>query len=379
MMYERLFCTEHKISASSKTTAYGGQAVIEGVMMRGARHVALSVRAPDGNIVSFVKRVRRITERRRLLRLPVIRGAFALWDSLSLGIEMLVRSAEIASPEEVRPTRGTTVLSVVVAGLFAIGLFILVPTLVTPWLLDFVGLSGQLYVSFFEALLRMLILFGYVLAVSKMEEIQRVLAYHGAEHKVVWAWEKNYIEGKKILETIDGNEFNPKNDLAEEILGNPKDLKNDCRTQHELDESKGARLKDSDYKKVTDNVRKMAKFLSQKASEESKLHPRCGTSFLFVAVLCTWVVFLFISPEAIMTKISLRLLVLPLVAGLAYELLKASAGRKGIVWKLIRAPGIQLQMLTTREPDAGQLEVAATSLAFLLIEERGEKNGKHAR
>lgn len=299
-------------------TSYGGQAVIEGVMMRGQRSVVLSVRTPDGDIKSLQKDVHPLGAGRGFWTLPVIRGAYALWDSLSLGIEMLMKSAEIAAPEEVKPSKSAVNFSVAVAAVAAVGIFIILPGLLGPWLLSLAGVSDRIWVSLTETLIRMLLLFGYVVLVSRMEDIKRVLQYHGAEHKVVWAWEKNWD------------------------LFDPQDLSGTIS------------------------------LLSEKAKNESRLHPRCGTSFLFIAVLCTWLVFLFIVPQGILLKVLLRLVLLPVVGGLSYEALKLSAGREGLGWRALRAPGLLLQKLTTKEPDEEQIQVAAHSLGRLLLKERGE-------
>lgn len=327
-------------------TRYGGQAVIEGVMMRGVSHVALSVRAPGGDILSLMKKAPGLKDKSWFVRLPVIRGAFALWDSLSLGIEMLVKSAEIASPEEAKPTKGANFLSVAFAVVVAVGLFVLLPTFLTPYLLGLVGLGGPVYVSLFETVLRLLILVLYILAISRMKEIQRVLAYHGAEHKVVWAWEKNRVTGQALLEDV--------RQSGTHLSLGPSPV--------------GEGLLET----MSPGFSGIKDFLCRKAAGESRMHPRCGTSFLFLAVMCTWVVFLFVNPEGIVTRAVIRLALLPLVAGLAYEVLRASAGKEGIFWSAIKAPGMALQSLTTREPDSAMLEVAATSLALLLIKERGE-------
>jgi uncharacterized protein YqhQ len=110
-------------------------------------------------------------------------------------------------------------------------------------------------------------------------------------------------------------------------------------------------------------------FLMEKAAHETTLHPRCGTSFLFIAVLVTWIVFLFVSPAGIILRVASRLALLPVIAGIAYEVLKNSSRRQGLLWDLIKAPGIGMQKLTTRQPDRSQLEVAATSLVLLILAE----------
>ncbi len=304
---------------SENRKVYGGQAVIEGVGMRGQGHLSLSVRSPEGNIVSEVTKID--GGGHPLKKLPVLRGIFAFWDSLSLGMKMLWRSAEIAMPSEETPESGA--LLVMLGGIvLAAGLFIALPTLAASVLLKTLpgGLGhNRILVSFTETIIRLLILFSYVKAVSRMQDIQRVLEYHGAEHKVIWAWES-------------------------------------CGQGH-YDESKEA----------------LIKHLVGAGRNQSRLHPRCGTSFLFMVALTGWLLFIFVSPTNILLRIVARLSALPLLAGLSYEGLRASARKDGPFWRALRAPGMMLQSMTTREPDDEQLEVAAHSLALLIEAERGEQ------
>jgi uncharacterized protein YqhQ len=303
--------------------AYGGQAVIEGVVMRGPKYVSLSVRKPEGGVASMIKRALSPSQKSAFMRLPVARGAFAFWDSLSLGVEMLAKSAEIAAPDEARPSRTAVDLGVAVGLIVAIGLFILLPAAATPYLMTVLRIHGRFLSSLAETSLRLVILFAYIGLVFRMREIQRVLEYHGAEHKVIWAWEKGY---RDIMERVRQEKW----DAAD-----------------------------------------VAEYLAGKAKGESRLHPRCGTSFLFIVVLCTWVVFLFVTPPGMLARVGIRLLLLPFAAGMSYEVLKVSADKDNALWKLVRAPGMALQRLTTREPDEGELEVAADSLVHLAEAERG--------
>ncbi|MGE5579824.1 MAG: DUF1385 domain-containing protein [Bacillota bacterium] len=308
---------------AQSTPSYGGQAVLEGVVMRGPTYVSLSVRKPDGDISSMTKRAPSPSQRSAFMRFPVIRGAFAFVDSFTLGIEMLIKSAEIAAPDEEKPSSMAVNLGVGLGVTLAIGLFILLPAAVTPYLLTRMGIDGRFLSSLFETLFRLVILIGYIALVFRMPEIRRVIEYHGAEHKVIWAWERNYRE---MLDRIRNDGW----DMARSIG-----------------------------------------FLVDKGQRESRLHPRCGTSFLFIVVLCTWVVFLFVNTPSIPLRVAVRLVLLPLAAGLSYEVLKLSADKTGFFWKVIRAPGMALQSMTTREPDKGELEVAATSLMHLVEVERG--------
>lgn len=314
--------------------SYGGQAVIEGVMMRGPNYVALSVRDPDGNIKSLTKEVKSLSQRNGFTRLPIVRGVLSLWESLSLGIGMLLQSAEIASPEEEKPSDSSLTMSVLFAAVLAVGLFIVLPSFATEWIMRTVSLSGGTWVSFIESAMRLSILVIYILAISQMKDIQRILQYHGAEHKVIWAFEKN---------SFNPEEFVTSNEAADGV-------------------GKSAIHGNNGFQRAVGS-------LAEKAQCESRLHPRCGTSFLFIVVLVTWLVFLFVSPGSLALRIVSRIALLPLVAGLAYEILRLSARHEGIMWDILKAPGVYMQKLTTKEPSRDQLEVAATSLLLLVKEE----------
>ena len=169
---------------------YGGQAVIEGVLMRGTQTAVLCVREPGGHLVTITKEVVPLSKKNLIYRIPILRGALTLWDSLSLGIEMLIKSAEISAPEEIKPGDKTTVASVVAGVFLALGLFLILPSIAAPYILGHIGITTKYALSFFETSMRIVMLVSYVVLVSRMNEIQRVLEYHGAEHKVIWALEK---------------------------------------------------------------------------------------------------------------------------------------------------------------------------------------------
>ncbi len=304
------------------TPSYGGQAVIEGVVMRGPQNVSLAVRKPDGEIAAMVKRSPAPSQKNALFRVPVIRGALSFWDSLSLGIEMLIKSAEIAAPEEETPSKAAINAGVALGAAIAVGLFIMLPAVVTPYLLRVVSIESRVLSTTVETLVRFAILLGYVAVAFRMPEIQSVVEYHGAEHKTIWAWERNHRE---VLDKVRNESW---------------------------------------------DATQVVEYLSGKAEHEARLHPRCGTSFLFIVVLCTWVVFLFVSPPSIYAKVAIRLALLPFAAGLSYEVLKMSADKDNLFWRMLRAPGMALQSLTTREPSRAQLEVAAVSLVRLIEAEQ---------
>ncbi len=307
-----------------RNTSYGGQAVIEGVVMRGPQHMALSVRDPHGHVICICETLETLAQRSKFAKFPVVRGAVSMWESLSLGIKTLMKSAEIASPEEGQPSENELSLAVLIAFVAGLSLFVLLPAFAAPLIMKALSVSGRFWASFVESGLRLSLLLAYVVSISKMEDIQRVLEYHGAEHKVIWAYEKNADQVHRILE----------------------------KPIEEKQNSKSA-----------------IEFLVKKAIPEKTLHPRCGTSFLFIAVIITWIVFLIVSPEKFIVKIIARIAALPIVAGIAYEVLKTSAGREGSLWNLIKLPGFAMQKLTTRQPDEAQLEVAAYSLVSVILAE----------
>ena len=311
--------------ALSPVQSYGGQAVIEGVMMKGRRSVTLAVRTSSGDIIVETDKIRPLRFDERFLRVPVLRGALALIDSLVVGIAAIFRSAELASPKGERPdsdpgrSEGNVWMFALVglAVALAVALFVVIPVALTSLLLDRAGLSGKILTNLTETIVRLLILGAYVWFVSRAREIQRVLQYHGAEHKVVWAWE-----------TFTG------------------DVRSSLKEPEET-----------------------ARILREKARDMSRIHPRCGTSFLFLAVIAGALVFAVVSPDELFVRIAVRLVLLPVVAGVAYEILRASPGEKGPVFAIVRAPGLALQKMTTREPDDDQIEVAALALAHLLLRE----------
>ncbi len=287
---------------------YGGQAVIEGVMMRGKDIYALAVRTPEKTITIEKKDISS-AQRMKFLKLPIIRGIVAFVDSLVLGLKIITRSAEIAGTEtdNQKPTKKSSeslnsfmmFISVTMGIALSIGLFILLPTWVT-------GNAGgifndnKLYSSIFEGVLRIAIFVGYVFLVATMKDVKRVFQYHGAEHKTI-----NCYEQKQALSV--------------------------------------------------DNV--MA---------NSRLHKRCGTSFLILVMLVSMVAFMFIRTDDVWLKFGYRLLLLPLIAGFSYELIKWAGNSDSFLVRAISYPGICLQRITTAEPDASQCEVAIAALNEVL-------------
>lgn len=271
----------------------GGQAVIEGVMMRGRRVVATAVRREDGEIVVQVKEPWTLARRLPFLRWPLLRGGAALIDSLVVGLDALTFSANQFGGEGEKLTTRELVVTIGAALALGIGLFILLPTVLMRWL----GVSRNPFLlNLSEGALRLLIFLIYLLTISRLKDIRRIFEYHGAEHKVVHAYEK----------------------------GLPLSL---------------------------EAVRPF-----------STLHPRCGTSFLLYVMVVSIVLFSFLGWPALWLRVLSRLLLLPAVAGISYECLRLAGRSRSPLVQALSWPGLWLQRLTTREPDAAQLEVALRAL-----------------
>ncbi|HEX5772740.1 MAG TPA: DUF1385 domain-containing protein [Geomobilimonas sp.] len=296
----------------------GGQAVIEGVMMRAPRSLAIAVRRPTGDIVVRKEEVIPLSERFPIVKLPVVRGAVALFSSLIIGIKALNFSANEAMVEEEKEGEEKQELSswamagtMAVAFGFGILLFFILPLYLTKLLTPIIGTSNIVF-NLVDGVIRVIVFIIYIFAISRMNDIQRVFQYHGAEHKSIFAFE------------------------AGDAL-------------------------------TVENVRKY-----------SCLHPRCGTSFLLIVMLVSIVVFSLI-PKLwpFYLKAGSRIVLLPLIAGLSYELLKWSAKNdQSPIVRLLIAPGLGLQRLTTREPDDSQLEVAIRSMEEALEVNSGYKDDR---
>jgi uncharacterized protein YqhQ len=292
----------------------GGQAVLEGVMMRGVRHWAVAVRKPAnletgavGEIALKTFPLRPWSKRRRLYRLPVIRGIVALVESLGVGLKALSISASAQLPEEEQEISGGAWFgTVLVSVAFAVALFFVVPVSATSLIKDQLGSSLLFWLV--EGLLRTAIFLGYLLLLSRVRDLRRVFEYHGAEHKVISCYEAD-------------------DDLT-----------------------------------------------PARAKLYSRLHPRCGTSFLLVVMIMAIFVFAPIGLPAWWILVVTRILGVPLIAGLSFEVIKWAGRNRDRRWvQIIMYPGLQLQKLTTREPDLDQLAVSIASLkAVLALEKPGE-------
>lgn len=287
---------------------YGGQAVIEGVMIRGPASRAVAVRRPDSTIVVDEKPVNSITSRVKILKWPLLRGVVALFEALVMGLEALTYSASQALDEEEEElTTRDIVITVGIAFALAVLLFVVVPAGATHYLASWV--HGNLAQNLVEGVIRIAVFLLYIISISFMPDIQRVFQYHGAEHKVINAYE-----------------------AGEEL-----------------------------------SVAAVQRY--------STFHPRCGTSFLLIVMVVSIFIFSLPGEQVLWWKILSRILLLPVVAGVSYEVLKLSARyEKSPVFRLIIAPGKWLQGLTTREPDDSQVEVAISALGAVLQDNRGETN-----
>ncbi len=311
--------TRHRLAvlvAAQENVLLGGQAVLEGVMMRSPKAYAVAVRRPDGEIVYLAEQLPAWTATHRLLRLPVLRGVATLFQSLGLGIKALNFSSENAFPEDVAPKKsaggGTGVaiwLSIALALALGIGLFFLLPLGLTELVKRYYpGLGGGVLYNLVDGLLRGVIFLGYIAAINLAPDIRRLFRYHGAEHKVVHAFE-----------------------------------------------SKGPM-----------DVATVQRFTT--------LHPRCGTSFLLFVMVISILVFSFI-PGTVPAwgKALLRLVLLPLVAGLSYEIIRFSARHRNPLTSALIAPGLLLQKMTTAPPDDDMVRVALAAFERAAALEGGQE------
>lgn len=281
----------------------GGQAVLEGVMMRNLHRQALAVRDASGKIVVEVTPLTPLGKKIPLLRLPILRGIAALVDALSGSISALGRSAQILEPEEEIGGKELAIATGL-ALIFAVGLFFVLPAVaVQP--LHRLG-WGTVALNFCEGLVRIVILVAYLAAVNLLRDIRRTFAYHGAEHKAIHCWEQR---------------------------SQPPDI--------------------------------------ESALGCSRFHPRCGTSFLLLVVISGILVFSLFSPPNLLGRIALRIGLLPLLAGVAYELIRWTAASSSVAARIAMLPGLALQRLTTREPDSRQVEVALAALQAVVDPDGG--------
>lgn len=281
---------------------YGGQAVIEGVMMRGSRTMAVALRHPKGHIVVETEPLNETLYRGPISRIPFLRGLVMLWDALGLGMKALMMSADVAVGEEASLS-GPASWGMVFLGVgLAVGLFMLLPTFLVGMLAPYI--SSEWLSSLLEGIVRLLVIAGYMWAVSYLPDIRRVFAYHGAEHKTIHAYEA------------------------------------------------GVEL-------TTKEVRRF-----------STAHTRCGTAFLLTVAVLTILIFAPFGQPSLVWRLLSRIVLLPVIAGISYEFIRLTARLADRPWmRVLIAPNLALQRLTTREPDDGMLEVAIAALQAVLSDE----------
>lgn len=302
--------------AKEKYTSIGGQALIEGIMMRGPQKTAMAVRKPDGEIEVRYLTFTPISKKYKILGLPVIRGVVSYIEAMLWGYKSLMLSADIsgfAEEEGEKPTSAVMNAIMAVSSVLAVVLSVFLFMWLPAFLFDNINflLSHTLtpLKALFEGLLRLIILVTYMFAVSKMPDIKRVFQYHGAEHKTIFCFEA-------------GEELTPEN-----------------------------------------------------AAKQRRLHPRCGTSFLILMVLVSIIIssavaILFPAVAAIRPLwVAIKILMLPIICGLGYELIKICGRYDNLFTRIVSAPGMWLQKITTQEPSEDMLEIAIAALKAVLPSE----------
>lgn len=289
--------------SEQRLPTYGGQAVIEGVMMRGKRNLAMACRTPEGEIVTFQEDLPALYGS-KWMKVHFVRGVISLWDSLGLGMRMLTKSANVQTGENEKIEGAGMFFTVALSLLVSIGVFFLLPALVANWLEGLINL-GHWWSNVIEGLIRLLILITYLWAVGRMPEIKRVFMYHGAEHKTI-------------------NAFEARVPLTPESV-----------------------------------------------QQQTTLHPRCGTSFMLTLVLLSILVFSLVGPLPVLLRLVSRILMLPLLAALAYEYIRwaASAMERSKLVRWLITPNLWLQKLSTRQPTLEMLEVSIKAFELMLSKE----------
>lgn len=287
------------------TSGIGGQAVLEGVMMKNRDLYAIAVRKPDGEIEVEQAEYHSIAHGMKIAKLPFIRGMFNFVDSLILGMHSLDHSAKYYEDEDAKDTKADKALgeksekvfstiTIIASFAIAIALFMILPYYLSTFLEKYVRNNSLM--TIFEGLIRLAIFLIYIIAITAMKDIKRLYQYHGAEHKCI-----NCIERGHVL-----------------------------------------------------NVHNVKK--------SSRLHRRCGTSFLLFVMVVSIIVFLFIRVDNQVLKVVLRIALLPVIAGISYECIRLAGRTDNVIVRIISAPGILLQRLTTKEPDSDMIEVAIKSV-----------------
>ena len=272
----------------------GGQAVIEGVMMRGPGVTATAVREPAGTIVVQKEPTKSIADTYPILKKPFLRGCVALYESLVIGMKALSFSAKAAGDEEEEMSNSEIAITMVISTIFAIAVFLALPTFIVKFI---PGVQdNHVVLNLIEGVIRLVLFLLYIWGIGLTKDIQRVFQYHGAEHKTIHTYEL-------------------------------------------------------DLPLTVENVRK-----------QSRLHPRCGTNFLLIVMVVSIFVFAFLGWPNLLERIVSRVLLMPVVAGIAYEVIRLAGRSEHSFVKAFIKPGLALQYMTTREPEDDQIEVAIRAL-----------------
>ena len=286
-------------------TSIGGQALMEGVMMRGPKVYATAVRTPEGDIQVDV--TDNDIQGKWYNKLPLVRGCYSFVSSLVLGYKCLMHSAEISGEleeEEAQKSMGVIgVVAGVLAVILSLVLFMVLPTAVVGLIQKFIPLGN--FATVVESGMKLVIFLCYVLAISQMKEIKRVFMYHGSEHKSIACYEA------KMELTVE-------------------------------------------------NVRRFSRF-----------HPRCGTSFLLITMIVSILVFMFVSWDNLLMRMLLKVVLLPVVVGITYEIIRFAGRHDNALTRIISAPGLWLQRLTVLEPEDDMIEVAIASIKAVIPDEEG--------
>lgn len=305
----------------------GGQALIEGIMMRGPKKTVMAVRHVSGEIVTEECTVAQQGERPRFWKMPLFRGMYGMVESLRIGYKCLMRSAELAGLEEETKEVAKDeksqkllmsvlmVISTVLGVVLALGLFMYLPSLLYKWLAGAIdGAMGNTFWAdsavlrgVFEGILRLVLFLLYLIAVTMMKDIRRVFMYHGAEHKTIFCYEH-----------------------GEEL--------------------------------TVENIRRQSRF-----------HPRCGTSFLVLTLLIGMIVSICIQIKTVWLRVVIKLALLPLTVGVGYELIKLAGRKDNRFTRIISAPGLWIQRLTTKEPDDSMIECAIAAFVPVIPEEETQE------
>lgn len=293
-----------------ETTLIGGQAVMEGVMMRSPSSYCVAVRGPDGSIVTDEKPIQRFSDRSRFLRLPVIRGLVTLGSAMGLGMRALKFSADCATgtrSENSESSKGGMILQVAISLAFMIGMYKFLPLYLATTIGRHVeALSGRIAINMVDGVIRIAIFLGFMYLLSRMKDMFRLFQYHGAEHRTVF----NFESGKPV------------------------------------------------------NVETAQQFVTW--------HPRCGTSFLFVVLILSMIGYAFLPIDNFWAKFAARVLLLPVIVGVSYEAIRFAAKRKSGLLAVLTTPGLWLQRVTTKPPSDDQTEVAIHALNRAMDLERAQ-------